>query len=105
MLQITAHFETVDNYFNGMLFVQFEFRWIGQIAGFTIDTRTNKALRSKVFQCFNVFAFALFDYGCQQHHFAAFWQFQYFVYHLTDGLRFQWHLVFGAAWLTNPSVE
>ena len=59
--KIITHLEAINHHFNGMFLLQFQFRRIGKIADFAINTSTDVTLACQIFQRFGVFAFALFN--------------------------------------------
>ena len=103
--KIVTHLEAINHHFNGMFLLQFQFRRIGKIADFAINTSTDVTLACQVLQRFGVFAFALFNDWREQHQTLAVRLGQHVIHHLTDGLRRQRYIVVRAARLTNASVQ
>ena len=87
--KIVTHLEAINHHFNSVFLLQFQFRRIGKIADFAINTSTDVTLACQVLQRFGVFAFALFNDWREQHQTLAFRLRQHVIHHLADGLRRQ----------------
>ena len=103
--EIVTHLEAINHHFNGMFLLQFQFRRIGKIADFAINTSTDVTLACQIFQRFGVFAFALFNDWREQHQAFTFRLRQHVIHHLADGLRRQRYIVVRAARLTDAGEQ
>src|SRR5450830_434154 len=105
LLQVGAHFETVDHDINRVLLLLVELRRFVQLIQLAVDPRPHETLRPQFFKHRKVFTLALANYRRQQHQLGAFRLGQHQVDHLADGLGFQRNVVVRAAWDTYARIE
>ena len=105
LLQILAHLEAVNHYFNAVLTLLVE-RWrFVQFVDASIDACAHKALGAQLVDQCQVLALAIAQHRGQQHQLAAFGHGQYLVDHLADGLGGQWQIVVRAHGRAHPGKQ
>ena len=103
--EIVAHLKAVNHHFDGVLLLQLQLGWIGQVTHFAVDTGADIALACQIFQRFGVFALTLFDDWRKEHQAFAFRLRQHVIDHLAHGLRRQRDVVVRAARLAHAGIQ
>ena len=104
-VEVIAHLEAVNDDFNTVFLVLFQFRHIVQVGDDAVDAGTYKTGSAQLLEYMQVLAFTLTYHRCQQHQLTALGQCQHGVHHLADCLRLQVFAVLRTARLTYPGIE
>ncbi len=96
LFQFGAHFEPVDDHFDGVLDVLLEFRQFIDLVDFAVYPHAHEALGAQLVEQIDLLALAPDDQRRQDHQPGVFGQLQNVIDHLRDALRLEHNIVIRA---------